>query len=282
MASILMSTVASLFITPIKALLIAALVFIPFERLAHLHPKQRVFRKGWAVDAFTGVMNGFLIYTALLLVLGRIDAIGAAAWPGLRQWVGARSLWEQAALAVIVGDLGLYGIHRLAHEVPWLWRFHVIHHSAEEMDWLVGLRFHPFDLFLARLGTFALPAALDVSPAAMAVLVAVFGWSAWLVHANVRLPFGPLKWLFVSPEFHHWHHSAEREAHNRNYAGVIAWWDVLFGTAHLPAGRLPLRYGVEETVPAGWVQRFYHPFRRERAYRAVKIELNSSRNVACD
>jgi len=275
-----MITLSALFLAPIKALLIAALVFVPFERIAHLRPQQPLFRKGWATDALTGVVNGFMIYAALLIVLGRMDAIGVAGWPRVRDWMETRSIWEQSIVAVLVGDLGLYAMHRFSHTVPWLWRFHVVHHSAEEMDWLIGFRFHPLDLFLTRVATLALPVALGVSPAAMAVLVAVFGWNSWLVHANVRLRYGALKFLVVSPEFHHWHHSAEREAHNRNYASVVACWDVLFRTAHLPAGRMPIQYGVEEHVPDGWVGRFFHPFRRRGDYRPVKIELNSSRNVA--
>ena len=66
----------------------------------------------------------------------------------------------------------------------------------------------------------------------------------------------------MSPEFHHWHHGAEREAFDKNFASVVACWDVVFGTVHLPPGRGPLRYGVEEHVPEGWIGRFFHPFRR--------------------
>jgi hypothetical protein len=94
------------------------------------------------------------------------------------------------------------------------------------------------------------------------VFVAVIGWQSWLAHANVRLRYGPLRYVLVSPEFHHWHHSTEREARNRNYAGLLAFWDVLFGTVHLPRGGRPLHYGLDERVPAGYVNRLFHPFRR--------------------
>jgi sterol desaturase/sphingolipid hydroxylase (fatty acid hydroxylase superfamily) len=166
---------------------------------------------------------------------------------------------------LIVGDLGVYAIHRLQHTVPWLWRFHAVHHSAEELDWLIGFRFHPIDLFLLRVASLAPLVALDVAPAAIAVFIAVSGWQSWLVHANVRVPYGPLRWLVVSPEFHHWHHSTEREAYDRNFASLVASWDVLFGTVYLPAGRRPERYGIEESVPPGWLARFVHPFRRGAA-----------------
>ena len=190
---------ASLFIGPVKALLVAGAVFIPLERLAGLHPRQRPFRRGWATDALTGLMNGLLLYAALLIVLGGLDAGAAACAPQLRHWIETRPLLAQGALALVLGDLGVYGIHRLEHTVPWLWRFHAVHHSAEEMDWLVGFRFHPIDLFLLRLASLGPLVALHVSPAAIAIFIAVSGWQSWLVHANVRLSYGPLRWLLVSP-----------------------------------------------------------------------------------
>ena len=250
----------SLFVGPVKALLVAAAVFVPFERLAGLHPAQRTFRPGWATDLFTGIVNGLLLYAALLLALGGLDAVAAACVPQLRSWVETRPLWAQGLLALVVGDLGVYAIHRLQHGVPWLWRFHAVHHSAEEMDWLIGFRFHPFDLLLIRVASLGPLVALHMTPAAIGIFIAVSGWQGWLVHANVRVRYGPLRWLLVSPEFHHWHHSAEREAYDRNYASLVALWDVLFGTVHLPHGRRPQRYGVDERMPAGWVGRFFHPF----------------------
>jgi sterol desaturase/sphingolipid hydroxylase (fatty acid hydroxylase superfamily) len=81
-------------------------------------------------------------------VLGCVDAAAAWSAPQLPHWIAVRPLIVQGALAL--GDLGVYAIHRLQHTVPWHWRFHAVHHSAEEMDWLVSFRFHPADLFLLR------------------------------------------------------------------------------------------------------------------------------------
>ena len=256
---------ASLFLGAARTLLVAAAVFIPFERFAALHPAQRVLRKGWATDVLTGVMNGLLLYAVLLMALGTLDALAAMCAPSLRSWVETRPIWAQAVLAVAIGDLGVYVIHRAEHTVPSLWRFHAIHHSAEEMDWLVGFRFHPVDLLLIRIASLGPLVALHITPAAIGIFIAISGWQSWLVHANVRIAYGPLRWLLVSPEFHHWHHSAEREAFDKNYASVIACWDVLFGTVHLPRGRKPMRYGIEDRVPAGWVDQLFHPFRRNGA-----------------
>jgi len=251
----------SLIVGPVKALIIAAAVFVPFERLASLHPDQRTFRRGWASDLFTGVANGVVLYAALLMTLAGIDAAAAPGIAPMRNWIAAQPLAAQCLIALVVGDLGVYGIHRLQHAIPWLWRFHAVHHSAEELDWLIGFRFHAVDLFLLRVASLGPLVALNITPSALAIFVAVSGWQSWLVHANVTLPYGPLRRLVVSPEFHHWHHSAEREAFDRNYASLIACWDVLFGTLYLPHGRRPLRYGIEERMPAGWFARFVHPFR---------------------
>jgi sterol desaturase/sphingolipid hydroxylase (fatty acid hydroxylase superfamily) len=257
--------ISSLFLEPVKALLIAAAIFVPFERLAGLHRTQPAFRRGWAMDALTALMNGVLLYAVLMAALGGVDAAAAWAAPQLRHWIAARPLLVQAVLTLVLGDLGVYTIHRLQHSLPWLWRFHAVHHSAEEMDWLVGFRFHPIDLFLLRVASLGPLVALNLSPAAIAIFVGVSGWQASLVHANLRMPYGPLRWLVVSPEFHHWHHSAEREAHDRNYASLVASWDVLFGTVFLPKERQPLHYGIEERVPAGWIGRFFYPFRPRMA-----------------
>jgi sterol desaturase/sphingolipid hydroxylase (fatty acid hydroxylase superfamily) len=251
-----------LFLGYVKALLLAAAVFIPFERLAGARPAQRILRRGCGTDALSGLMNALLLYAVMLIVLARLDALAALGVPHLRMWVETRPVWAQAVLAVTLGDLGIYGIHRLSHTVPWLWRFHAVHHSAEELDWLVAVRNHPVDLLLFRLASLGPLVALHVTPAAITVFVVMFGWQSWLVHANLRLEYGPLRWMLVSPDFHHWHHSAEREACDKNYASIFACWDVLFGTVHFAPGRQPLRYGVDERIPAGYVKRLFHPFRR--------------------
>jgi sterol desaturase/sphingolipid hydroxylase (fatty acid hydroxylase superfamily) len=250
---------------PVKALLIAAAVFVPFERVAAANRSQRICRRGWATDLLTGVANGLVLYALLLVVLGGVDALAAGVAPHVRAWAHAQPLWAQSLVAIAIGDLGIYAVHRLQHTVPWLWKFHAVHHSAEEMDWLVAFRFHPLDLFLSRVASIAPLIALDLTPAAVGIFIAVFGWQSWLVHANVRVPYGPLRWALVSPEFHHWHHAAEREAYDTNFASLLACWDVLFGTARLPRDREPQQYGVSESVPAGYVKRFYYPFRRAAA-----------------
>src|SRR6266436_4200752 len=67
----------------------------------------------------------------------------------------------------------------------------------------------------------------------------------WRFHSNVRFRFGPLRFLFASPEFHHWHHSDQREARDKNFAGQLSFLDALFGSLHLPRGQAPTTYGLD-------------------------------------
>src|SRR4051794_10236091 len=120
---------------PFKTLVLAAAVFIPFERLAAARRTQLILRRGWATDLLTGVINGLLLSMVTLAVLAIVESASSAAAPRVREWVMLRPLWVQAVLAVIIGDFATYVVHRLAHTVPWLWRIHAVHHSAEELDW---------------------------------------------------------------------------------------------------------------------------------------------------
>ena len=166
--------------------------------------------------------------------------------------VKALPLWLTIPLGLVVADIGAYWGHRLSHEIPWLWRFHAVHHSAEHIDYLVNSRAHPIDMVVTRLfglvplymlGLGSAGAAGSVLP----VIIAVIGTlSAFFVHANVRWRLGPIEALVATPAFHHWHHT--RTDHiNRNYAATFPWLDRLFGSHYLPA-HWPDAYGVPEAL----------------------------------
>jgi sterol desaturase/sphingolipid hydroxylase (fatty acid hydroxylase superfamily) len=80
-----------------------------------------------------------------------------------------------------------------------------------------------------------------------------------LEHSNWRIPLGPLKWVFPSPWFHHWHHSFDVLAQNKNFSPYPV-WDVIFGTAYMPADRLPERLGVDAPVPRDYLGQLAYPF----------------------
>jgi sterol desaturase/sphingolipid hydroxylase (fatty acid hydroxylase superfamily) len=85
---------------------------------------------------------------------------------------------------------------------------------------------------------------------------------AIFLHANVNWDFGPLRSVVATPVFHRWHHSREREAWDKNFAGLLPLWDILFGTYYMPRGRYPENFGINEPMPAGWTGQFVEPFVR--------------------
>ena len=123
----------------LKTILVIALVFVPLERITSLHPRQKILRAHWANDLIYLFLNSILIQLGLLLLTG-------AAMIGIRLTVPdvvglsvrSQPLWLQAIEVVVIADCGFYAAHRAFHEVPFLWRFHAIHHSIEEMDWVGG------------------------------------------------------------------------------------------------------------------------------------------------
>lgn len=246
-----------------RLFLVAAFVFIPLERLFAARKGQKLLREDWANDLVYVFVNGIVIRIGLVLAVLAILALSAFLAPSaLREAVSSQPLWLQLVEVLLLADLGFYLAHRAFHAVPALWRLHRIHHSIEEMDWLAAARVHPIDQIITKSASLLPCFALGFSEWAIGAFAILYHWHSLLLHANVRLGFGPLKWLLASPDFHHWHHARDREAWDRNFAGQLALWDFLFGTAHLPKGRRAQSFGTGEPIPAGYAAQLLHPFRR--------------------
>src|SRR5580704_2380567 len=169
--------------------------------------------------------------------------------------------WAQLPIYVVVSDFLLYWIHRLFHGAR-LWRFHAVHHSAEEVDWTTAYRFHPVNLWLGSFLVTALMLYLGISAKVVLFLVAFDTTTAAFVHANLNWTLGPLKYVVATPVFHRWHHTRPDEGGNANFGSLFSLWDVLFGTFHMPARELPAHYGVDEPgYPQRFVGQLVQPFR---------------------
>jgi sterol desaturase/sphingolipid hydroxylase (fatty acid hydroxylase superfamily) len=255
----------------LRDFLIACVIFVPLERLVAMHPGQKIFRRDWRNDLICFFVNGLLIKLGLVILLaGVIVAAGWGVPEAVRAAVAGQPYWLQIAEMILIGDIGFYSAHRAFHAVPLLWRFHAIHHSIEELDWLAAARVHPIDQTLTKAASLLPIFALGYSEIAIGMYLMLYYWQSFLIHANVRIPFGPLRWLLASPEFHHWHHSNDAQARNRNFAGQLPVLDLLFGTLHMPHGKTPVGYGVDEPVPRRYVPQLLYPFQRQ-------VEVNDSR-----
>ncbi|WP_109480120.1 sterol desaturase family protein [Paraburkholderia sp. C35] len=241
-------------------------IFVLLEKLFPLHRKQPVFRAEWQTDMVHFAFNHFIIGLALLIVNFMIHrAFGWMANAGFQHAVQQIAFVPQLLLCMLVADLAEYGVHRAYHEVPFLWRFHAVHHSVKSMDWLAGSRQHVLELIATRVVVLGPLFVLGFDKAVIDAYIIIVGFQAVFNHANVSLPWGPLRYVFVTPDFHHWHHSSEDEAIDKNYAAHFAFIDYLFGTAVKAERRFPETYGVVgDYMPDGFVRQQAFPFRGPR------------------
>lgn len=243
-------------------LLGSALIFIFIEKLFALRKDQPVFRPEWQTDFHHFLVNhmvvGFVLLATNLIVH---KFFGWAAHDGIRGWVAHLPFWAGLFLIILVADLVQYWTHRAYHEVPLLWRLHAVHHSVKSMDWLAGSRQHILELLITRTLVLAPIYVLGFSKEVIDAYIVIVGFQAVFNHANVSVRLGPLRYLIVTPNFHHWHHSQDREALDRNYAAHFAFLDHIFGTAVKSDREWPKDYGVlGDYVPNGFVKQFKFPF----------------------
>lgn len=176
--------------------------------------------------------------------------------------IGAQPLWLQGLEMIVFLDFIGYWLHRLFHARP-LWPFHAIHHSSEELDWLSAVRVHPVNDLVNRVVPAVALLLAGFKADVLAGALPFFAIYAILLHANVDWGFGPFGRIIASPRFHRWHHTSEAEGRDRNFAGLLPIWDILFGTFHMPQ-HTPQRFGIDDPVPRTLWGQLAWPFRRRR------------------
>lgn len=246
-------------------LILMTAIFVPLEWLFAVHPK-RVFRVSVLRDIGFYFISNFLPSFVLMLPLAAASYVAFTFVPaGWHEAVESWPLWLRGFAAFVVADFGFYWGHRWAHRLPFMWRFHAVHHAPEHVYFLISARAHPVDnafirvcglvpIYILGLGA---PQSVQGTLVATLLMLAVTFWG-FFIHANVRWRFGPLEWLLATPAFHLWHHTAT-EPQNRNFASMLPVWDGLFGTHYLP-DTWPTAYGISEPIPETIVGQLLHPF----------------------
>jgi sterol desaturase/sphingolipid hydroxylase (fatty acid hydroxylase superfamily) len=248
------------------------IAFSVLEWLTPCNPGQRFSTRNLITDtlyfllvplATRFVRTGFLIVGALLVFgTGSEDEIIHYMLNGHGP-LSQLPLWLQAALVFMLSDLYLYWAHRWFHGAT-LWRFHAIHHSSAPVDWHSTYRFHPVNVWLCFTMVDTLMLCLGFSPQSIVVMGSFNMVYSAMVHANLNWTFGPFRYLFASPVFHRWHHTAQAEGLNKNFAPTFPLLDIVFGTFYMPKGKLPQTYGVPDAdIPPGFWAQLAWPFRRE-------------------
>lgn len=243
----------------------SALLFILIEKILPKYPEQVILRPEWRMDLLYFVLNHLLV--GLFLLIGNGFAPLAFDWATnatLQTWMQSQALPVQILILVFAADFVQYWVHRAFHEVPFLWKFHAVHHCTEHMDWLAGSRTHMFqticDRSLVMVPLYLLGPSLD----ALNFYVAIAAFQAVFVHANFGLRFGPLRYLIVTPQFHHWHHSKDDPALDTNYAVHTPIYDLMFRSFHLPKDFWPKEYGTVSPLPKTFFGQFAYPFRSKK------------------
>lgn len=168
----------------------------------------------------------------------------------------------QGVLFIVVSDFLLYWNHRLFHGGAF-WKYHAIHHSPEELDWISAARFHPVNLVVGTIAVDVILLMAGISPNVMIWVGPLTTFHSAFVHANLNWTLGPLRYVIATPVFHRWHHTPTSVGGNTNFAGSFPLWDLMFGTFRMPAGELPQAYGVDDDpVPADFGGQLVHPFLR--------------------
>jgi len=179
----------------------------------------------------------------------------------------------------MVADLGFYLHHLAFHKIPFLWEFHKVHHSAEVLTPLTDYRAHPLEMLTVGIATgimlglaqgiFGYITASTPSVVTLTGMNLVFflyylsGYS--LRHSHFWISYGPVfSKVFISPAQHQIHHSSAEKHWDKNFGGVFALWDWLFGTLYLPKSKEELVFGIGSETPKyrNPVQLFTRPFEK--------------------
>ena len=180
--------------------------------------------------------------------------------------------WQTGALPLVcdllIIDALIYWWHRANHAIPFLWRFHEVHHLDTELDSTTGVRFHFGEVVLSALVRSLFVILLDIPLASVLVAEIMLQLASLLQHANLRLPNvweRRLGYVLVTPRWHEFHHRARRQDTDSNYGNLLSLWDRLFASAnpqHTPAS---VGIGVERRSDLPLLALLLSPFRLKRS-----------------
>lgn len=200
------------------------------------------------------VFNDFLG----LFGITNLVAFQIASWP----------VWSQFLLLFVLADFIQWNVHRWLHYSPWLWEFHKVHHSVEQMGFAAHLRYHWMETIVYKSVQYIPLSMIGFGLDDFFILHLVTILIGHLNHANVKITYGPLKYVLNNPVMHLWHHAREIPAERTgvNYGISLSLWDYLFGTAYIPNQNANEQLGFEdqETFPKTFFQQLIHPWNSKK------------------
>lgn len=248
-------------------LLGVSLFFLVLEWVKPWRKDQARFREDFWLDFFYMFFNFFLfsliIYNAASDVLVNLfkDLLGLI---GVRNLVAIHveqwPVWAQLITLLVVRDFIQWWVHRLLHRVDFLWEFHKVHHSVQQMGFAAHLRFHWMETVVYR--------TIEYIPLAMIgfgiddfFIVHIFTLAVGhFNHSNLRIDLGPLKYIFNNPQMHIWHHAEHLPPEHPkgvNFGLTLSLWDYIWGTNYIPYNGKDIKLGfpnVEKFPKTFWKQ----------------------------
>jgi sterol desaturase/sphingolipid hydroxylase (fatty acid hydroxylase superfamily) len=251
------------------------------ENFSKVHSDRSMFYKEFNLEIgyflinlfVTSLFITFITATLALIVLPaiaphRIFAVELESWPYEIQFM----------LGLLMADIAFFIPHWLVHR--FMWRFHAIHHAAKELRWLTSIRLHPVDAVMFSACGYVISYFIGFDGHAVLLAITVHNIYNFFVHTNINLAYpAPVRYIFVSPNYHRWHHATDKAAVNKNIATMFSFLDLICGSYYHPEGKLPKSYGIARSSPESalpktfWAQIFY-PFRIRKKSAAKKTKQN--------
>ncbi len=251
-------------------LILVSLVFLVWEQVAPWRKQQPRVRKDFWLDAFYMFFN-FFIFS--LIGFAAVSNVVVHLWNdllfsafGVTNIVAVKvdqlPVVVQLATLFVVRDFIQWNVHRLLHKSDFLWQFHKVHHSVEQMGFAAHLRYHWMENVVYKLIQYVPLAAIgfgiDDFFAVHMIALVIGHWN----HANIKLPLGPLKYALNGPQMHIWHHAVSTaDRGGVNFGISLSCWDYLFGTAHVPESGRDEVLGFDDldVFPTGFVGQAVYP-----------------------
>ena len=220
-------TIRLSFFLVILFILIIAEILLPKKTRIHKR-KDRWITNGLITIINTVSINIVNILITFVAVLAAID-VSNGNW-GLFNIINFPS-WLEILLIVIILDLVIWAQHYLSHRIPFIWRFHRMHHTDRDLDVTTAVRFHPFEIIFSMFIKIASIYLLGASAIAVIIFEIILNGMAMFNHANLRIPHQLetiLRKFIVTPDLHRIHHSVYKDEHNKNYGFSLSIWDKIF------------------------------------------------------
>ncbi len=235
--------------------------------------EQSIFRKDFWLDGFYMYFNFFVFaitvsgfYKLLGIFFG---GFGISSSSLTIMDISGLPMWVQLVLFFIILDFVQWFTHVLLHKYPFLWKFHKIHHSVKEMGFAAHLRYHWMEnIFYKPLKTIGVMILGGFEPEQAYIVHFIAIAIGHFNHANIKITWGPLKYIFNNPVMHLYHHSyvLPKGSYGVNFGISLSLWDYIFKTNYIPedSGAIEIGFPGDEKVPKSFLRQIIYGFRNTK------------------